>query len=165
MKWSGDGRLRSEWVLNFKFGIFYFSFLFQIEIIRRWSFAEGVKEFAAKQEEFASQECGASSNCVDTSRFSFFKLISDETPDSRWLCARRTTPGPPGPPRWDSPWWEIWQLRACRSWKMRWQRVSKCPIFKEEPTTLKIKIKIKMCNHSKSKKSRFALSSPNHLIF
>ena len=31
---------------------------------RRWSFAEGVKEFAAQQEKFASQECGASTNIV-----------------------------------------------------------------------------------------------------
>ena len=29
-------------------------------MLRRWSFAEGVKEFAAQQEKFAAEECGVS---------------------------------------------------------------------------------------------------------
>ena len=36
-------------------------------MFRRWSFAEGVKEFAAQQEKFAAEECGVSSKILLTS--------------------------------------------------------------------------------------------------
>ena len=42
-------------------------FFFKKIMFRRWSFAEGVKEFAAQQEKFAAEECGVSSKILLTS--------------------------------------------------------------------------------------------------